>query len=49
MVKCCLCKKELEGRGYNAQPIKSGKCCYNCNVMKVIPARMKVLGEYKER
>lgn len=39
--KCCLCGKEYEGYGNNAQPLKDGKCCNKCNFTKVIPARLQ--------
>lgn len=46
MVKCCLCKKEIEiigtwEEGNNAQPLKNGRCCGKCNETKVIPERLK--------
>lgn len=37
--KCVLCKKEYEGYGNNAQPLKTGMCCDDCNIFKVIPKR----------
>ena len=51
-MKCCLCKKEIEklytpngemywDKGNNAFPLKSGRCCDECNNNKVIPARLK--------
>ena len=51
-MKCCLCKKEIEKTynkegemcceiGNNAEPLKSGRCCDECNMSKVIPARLK--------
>ena len=50
-MKCCLCGKQIakkytpEGKMYwdkgnNAQPLKAGQCCDECNLSKVIPARM---------
>jgi len=38
--KCCLCHKIFEGYGNNAQPVKDGKCCDECNQMIVIPHRV---------
>jgi len=38
--KCCLCKKEFEGYGNNAEPIKIGKCCDDCNIKIVLPTRL---------
>lgn len=41
---CCICGKEIEGYGNNPVPVRnSGKCCDECNVNKVIPARNKNL------
>lgn len=38
---CVLCKKEYEGYGNNAQPLKEGRCCDFCNETKVTPERLK--------
>ena len=38
---CCLCGKEYKGYGNNALPLHDGKCCNECNSLKVIPARLK--------
>lgn len=38
--KCVLCKKKFFGFGNNAQPLKKGLCCDDCNLTKVIPARL---------
>lgn len=43
MSKCCICGGKYEGYGHNAQPIKNGRCCDNCNYEKVIIERLKVL------
>ena len=37
---CCFCKKEIIGFGNNAQPVRDGQCCDECNLSIVIPARM---------
>lgn len=40
-IKCCICGKKFYGWGNNPTPIKrKGKCCDNCNLIKVIPARL---------
>lgn len=42
--KCIFCGKEKEGYGNNPFPLatlKDGKCCDNCNLNKVLPARLK--------
>lgn len=41
---CCLCKQEIEGFGNNAMPLKEGWCCDKCNLIKVIPTRLKQAG-----
>tara|TARA_R110000751_G_scaffold1560_4_gene5798 strand:+ start:4480 stop:4746 length:267 start_codon:yes stop_codon:yes gene_type:complete len=37
---CCLCGVEIKGYGNNALPIKDGECCDDCNLFKVVPARL---------
>jgi hypothetical protein len=44
-MKCCLCNKEIGVKGgwkhgNNAEPIKSGRCCDDCDKTKVIPIRI---------
>ncbi|KKN51132.1 hypothetical protein LCGC14_0625960 [marine sediment metagenome] len=45
-MKCCICKKEIKpdvtgwDEGNNAQPIADGRCCNDCNNIKVIPERI---------
>lgn len=44
-MKCCLCGKKIEvklgwSKGNNALPLKDGRCCDECNLLKVIPARL---------
>lgn len=41
---CVICGKEFEGYGNNAQPVKDGLCCDECNAKEVIPARLKQAG-----
>jgi hypothetical protein len=45
--KCCLCDKEVEGYGNNPSPIQTqnedDECCDECNLAKVIPARMELI------
>ena len=38
-MKCCFCKKEIDGHGNNAQPTNEGLCCDFCNFNIVLPAR----------
>lgn len=42
---CSICGFKYEGYGNNAEPINDGKCCDTCNIMRVIPARIKVIQE----
>lgn len=42
--KCVICGKEFEGYGNNAQPVKDGLCCDECNMKVVIPERLKKSG-----
>ena len=37
---CCLCGVEIKGYGNNALPVKDGGCCDDCNLFKVVPARL---------
>ena len=39
MGKCVICSETYEGHGHNAQPLKDGRCCDNCNA-KVIMERI---------
>lgn len=38
-MKCCLCNNDIKGHGNNAEPLKKGKCCDECNFL-VILARL---------
>jgi hypothetical protein len=39
--KCCICCKPLKDEfGNNAQPVKEGRCCNECNASVVVPARL---------
>ena len=38
---CCICGKEFEGFGNNAEPVKSGRCCDTCDQTVVIPRRIR--------
>ena len=45
--KCCLCGNEVEGYGNDPSPIQTEnenvECCDECNLAKVVPARMEQL------
>jgi hypothetical protein len=52
-MKCCLCDTEIEvlfgwAEGHNAEPLKNGRCCGDCNSLLVIPARLMILDNKKE-
>ena len=44
---CCLCDKEVEGYGNDPRPLpmkdENDECCDECNLAKVIPARMELI------
>ena len=43
-MKCIFCEKEIKGYDNNPEPVKSeGRCCDDCNVSIVIPARLQNL------
>lgn len=45
---CCICHKEIIGRGNNPQPYEGEKCCDECNMKYVIPRRIKELNLHKK-
>lgn len=41
---CCICGATYTGWGNNAWPINNeGRCCDMCNVLAVIPARLRAM------
>jgi hypothetical protein len=44
---CCLCGSEEYGNGNDPSPIttenENDECCDNCNLTKVVPARIELL------
>ena len=44
---CCLCDKEVEGYGNDPRPLpikdENDECCDECNLAKVIPARINLV------
>ena len=46
--KCSLCGNEYTHYGNNPEPLKEfeERCCDRCNMMKVIPARLKGVKGY---
>lgn len=48
VIKCCLCGENIKPvgtwtQGNNARPLKDGRCCDDCNMNKVIPARLGMM------
>ena len=41
---CVICQREFEGYGNNAEPVAAGRCCDECNMSVVIPARLEATG-----
>jgi hypothetical protein len=43
---CCLCNNEFEGYGNDPRPLpmkdENDECCDECNMTKVVPARMEI-------
>ena len=40
-MNCCICGKDAGKYGHSAQPVMKGQCCDECNMNKVVPARLK--------
>ena len=41
-MECSICSEEItDWHGHNAEPVNSGRCCNICNMMVVIPERIK--------
>tara|TARA_Y100001951_G_C11107251_1_gene165456 strand:+ start:360 stop:545 length:186 start_codon:yes stop_codon:yes gene_type:complete len=53
--KCVICKDEIKpdsggwAEGHNAEPVKSGRCCGDCNSYVVTPARINEYINRKEQ
>ena len=46
---CILCKRPYTGYGHNPAPItKEGRCCYTCNMIKVVPIRMEIIMRFRQ-
>ena len=42
--KCVICSGLIIGHGYNAAPVKDGRCCDHCNEHIVLPKRWEMRG-----
>jgi hypothetical protein len=47
-LKCVICKEKLMGFGNNAEPVRKGICCDDCNREMVIPVRLISLWENRK-
>jgi len=45
-MKCVLCGKEIVGRTHNAEPLRAGRCCKQCDELLAIPYRMMLGGSH---
>lgn len=42
-IKCLLCGKMISNTGsHNADPVKKGRCCGDCNAKHVLPCRLMI-------
>ena len=48
--KCCLCGGKFEGWGNNPEPLRQSnlKCCDDCNMKFVIPARLLAIRKQEQ-
>jgi len=47
---CVICNEKFTGWGNNPSPIKDkGECCDNCDMEKVIPARIQGIKKTYEK
>lgn len=46
---CEICLKEIEGKTHNPSPIKVSVCCNECNINVVIPYRLYLSNENKDK
>lgn len=42
---CSICQKTMKNGEFdnNAHPVNNGRCCEQCNITVVIPARMNMI------
>lgn len=50
---CCICGKKFTGWGNNPYPVVTNededvRCCDDCNMTVVVPARMEIMFSRKE-
>ncbi len=37
---CVICEGRFTGHGHNAEPVRVGRCCDECNIHVVLPERI---------
>lgn len=51
---CSICAKPIDiqyggwAGGHSADPINNGRCCSDCNIMVVLPARLARISQYQQ-
>ena len=40
---CSICSRVYTGSGNNAAPVNDGRCCNGCNIVVVLPERLRAL------
>lgn len=50
-MRCCICSREIDDflSSRNAQPVKIGRCCIECDDNIVLPTRIMLLEGYLQR
>ena len=48
LIPCCICAKDIEPvgdwlEGSSAEPVADGRCCNQCDMEVVVPARIKLI------
>jgi hypothetical protein len=43
--RCAICHDSYVGWGNNSWPVTNGRCCNECNLFVVVPARLRMLRE----
>lgn len=50
MEKCVICEEDLDDKyGNNAEPVKVGRCCSKCNITVVIPKRLELIFNRRDK
>lgn len=54
MMECCICKQEIPpvgdwDKGNDAWPAADGRCCNECDILVVVPARLAEMFRRKKK